>query len=142
YFGGFWPGLLATLLSALSANYFFTGQLRTFHISTVNDVAALILFLLVGTIISALSESQYRSRSRFRELVNSIEGIVWEADAATLQFSFVSMQAERMLGYPLRLWLSEPTFWKDHLHPEDREFVVQMCEKAKAEKGIHDFEYR
>ena len=28
YFGGFWPGLLATLLSAVAANYFLTRQLR------------------------------------------------------------------------------------------------------------------
>src|SRR5438034_7477697 len=29
YFGGFGPGLLATILSAAAANFFFTGQLRS-----------------------------------------------------------------------------------------------------------------
>src|SRR5437879_3942483 len=38
YFGGFWPGLLATLLSAVAANYFLTGQLRVFHVTSTNDV--------------------------------------------------------------------------------------------------------
>jgi len=33
------------------------------------------------------------------DLVNSVEGIVWEADTATFSFSFVSEQAERILGY-------------------------------------------
>src|SRR5437016_9947324 len=56
YFGGFWPGLLATILSAVAANYFLTEQLSSFHVTSVNDVAALILFVLVGTIISSLSE--------------------------------------------------------------------------------------
>jgi two-component system sensor histidine kinase/response regulator len=64
YFGGFWPGLLATILSALAANYFFTGQLRFFHISDANDVAALILFVLTGVIISGLCESLHRARGR------------------------------------------------------------------------------
>src|SRR5947209_5729231 len=54
YFGGFWPGLLATFLSAAAANFFLTGQLRSFHISSANDIAALIIFTLVGTFISAL----------------------------------------------------------------------------------------
>src|SRR5438105_2783811 len=48
YFGGFWPGLLATLLSAVAANYFFTGQLRSLQVTSVNDVAALALFVLTG----------------------------------------------------------------------------------------------
>src|ERR1700758_4920591 len=48
YLGGFWPGLLATLLSAAAANYFLTRQLSSFQVTSVNDVAALILFVLVG----------------------------------------------------------------------------------------------
>src|SRR6516164_5182169 len=64
YFGGFWPGLLATILSAVAANYFLTGQLSSFHVTSVNDVAALILFLSVGTIISGLCESLHRARHR------------------------------------------------------------------------------
>src|SRR2546423_5752149 len=64
YFGGFWPGLLATILSAVAANYFLTRQLPAFQVTSVNDVAALILFVLVGTIISGLCESLHRARRR------------------------------------------------------------------------------
>jgi hypothetical protein len=39
------------------------------------------------------------AQRRFMDLVNSVEGIVWEADTATFSFSFVSEQAERILGY-------------------------------------------
>src|SRR5438132_3708003 len=128
YFGGFGPGLLATILSAAAANFFFTGQLRSLRITDANDLAAVILFVVVGTMISGLSESLHRTRRRYRDLVNSVEGIVWEAAAATLSFVFVSDHAERVLGYPVEQWLSEPTFWKDHLHPEDREWAVQFCQ--------------
>jgi PAS domain S-box-containing protein len=64
YFGGFWPGLLATILSAGAANYFFTGQLRSFHVTGANDMAALTLFVLTGAIISGLSESLHRAQHR------------------------------------------------------------------------------
>src|SRR5438552_18654807 len=57
YFGGFGPGLLATILSAAAANFFFTGQLRSLRITDANDLAAVILFVVVGTMISGLSES-------------------------------------------------------------------------------------
>jgi PAS domain S-box-containing protein len=87
-------------------------------------------------------EELNREQQRFMDIVNSVEGIVWEADAETFVFSFVSKQAERILGYPVEEWLEQPTFWKDHLHPEDRDWAVQFCAKATAEKHSHDFEYR
>jgi PAS domain S-box-containing protein len=82
------------------------------------------------------------AQHRFSDLVNSIEGIVWEADVPSFQFLFISKQAERVLGYPVERWLSEPTFWRDHLHPEDREWALQFCQTATAEKRDHEFEYR
>jgi len=87
-------------------------------------------------------EELSREQQRFMDIVNSVEGIVWEADAETFAFSFVSKQAERILGYPAEQWLEQPTFWKDHLHPEDRDWAVRFCVKATAEKRSHDFEYR
>jgi PAS domain S-box-containing protein len=77
-----------------------------------------------------------------RDLVNSIEGIVWEADPRTFQFLFVSQQAQRVLGYPVERWLSEPAFWKDHIHPDDREWAAAFCKAATADKRDHEFEYR
>ena len=39
--------------------------------------------------------------------MNSIDGIVWEADPKTLQFTFISKQAERLLAMPQRIGLSK-----------------------------------
>ena len=83
-----------------------------------------------------------RSNDQFRNLVNSVGGIVWEADAKTFKFSFVSEQSERILGYPIEQWLREPTFWRDHVHPDDRNWAVEFCLNATAQKEDHDFEYR
>ena len=81
----------------MAANYFLTGQLCAFHITSVNDVAAEILFVLVGAIINALSEFLHRTQRPFRDLVNSVEGIVWEADAATFPV-FVRQQGGRLIN--------------------------------------------
>ena len=40
YFGGFWPGIVATVLSAFAANYFLAEQPSGFHFTKVNDIAA------------------------------------------------------------------------------------------------------
>ena len=75
-----------------------------------------------------------KSEERFRELLESVEAIIWEADAATLQVTFVSRGAERILGYSRRQWGEAPAFWADHLHPEDRERAL-TCERDVLEKG-------
>src|SRR5438128_5662496 len=90
---------------------------------------------------AALADAVAAQR-RFRDLVNSVEGIVWEAEVPGFQFLFVREQAERILGYPAERWLSEARFWADHLHPDDREWAIRFCEEALADKRDHDFEYR
>ncbi len=77
----------------------------------------------------------------YSRLVNSLDCILWEADARTFEFSFVSPQAERMLGYPVEQWLS-PGFWAQHVHPEDVEWCTKFCIQATQQGQDHEFEYR
>jgi PAS domain S-box-containing protein len=81
-------------------------------------------------------------KENYLTLINSIDGIVWEADANTFEFSFVSDKAERLLGYPKELWTSQPTFWADHIHEEDRAWAVNYCKQCTTDKIAHEFEYR
>lgn len=78
----------------------------------------------------------------YAKLVNSLDGIVWEADASTFQFTFVSPQAETILGYPVEQWLNEPAFWRDHTHPDDTDWCVNFCLTATAKHEDHEFKYR
>jgi len=77
-----------------------------------------------------------------RALIDSIPGIVWERDARTWKFSFVSPQAERVLGYPVRHWLDEPDFWRTHIHPDDRDWVMAYSLASVRENRRYSFEYR
>jgi PAS domain S-box-containing protein len=81
------------------------------------------------------------SPTLYSKLVNSLDGIVWEADAETFRFSFVSPQAERILGYPLAQWL-EPNFWRDHTHPDDTDWCSAYCLDSTRRRRDHEFEYR
>jgi PAS domain S-box-containing protein len=83
-----------------------------------------------------------RNEGSYEELLDSLGGIVWEGDAQTFEFTFVNKQAERLLGYPVERWTTEPTFWQDHMHPDDREWATQFCAIATAQRRAHEFEYR
>lgn len=91
--------------------------------------------------VSEMTDAAPLVQQRFEDLVNSIDGIVWEADPVTFRFSFVSAQAERILGYRTDDW-SEEGFWAARIHPDDRQHVVEYRE-AQTSNGIdHEFEYR
>jgi PAS domain S-box-containing protein len=84
-----------------------------------------------------------RERQRQHEaLVESIDGIVWEADASTFNFTFVSHQAETILGYPVEKWLTDPNFWISHVHVDDRDWAIAFCAAATERKENHQFDYR
>jgi len=87
-------------------------------------------------------QAQRRADEQYRTIVESVHAIVWRGDADTLEFTFVSREAESLLGYPVSRWTEEPGFWVAHIHPEDRERAVLLCRKATLERRSHDFEYR
>jgi PAS domain S-box-containing protein len=85
--------------------------------------------------------SHLTTPAQFAQIAASLGGIVWECDARTFEFSFVTEEAERLLGYPRAQWL-EAGFWAAHLHPDDRDSAVQFCVDATRRQRDHDFEYR
>ncbi|MET0753540.1 MAG: MEDS domain-containing protein, partial [Pyrinomonadaceae bacterium] len=88
-----------------------------------------------------IEAAEKESRQMYESLVQSIDGIIWEANPESFQLTFVSKQAERILGYPLPQWLTT-NFWENHLHPDDRVWAVDFCMKAAARREAHQLEYR
>ncbi len=78
---------------------------------------------------------------RIQRLVESTRAIPWEADARTWQFTYIGPQAVRALGYPIAKWF-ETGFWPDHIHPDDREYAIEFCEKSSHECQEYEFDYR
>ena len=94
--------------------------------------------------ITERREAEHQSQAseqRFRDLVNTTDGIVWEADATTFTLTFVSDQAERLLGFSASEWL-QPGFWVAQLHPADSTWAPDYCAACTGRLESHDFEYR
>ncbi|WP_158728554.1 MULTISPECIES: PAS domain S-box protein [unclassified Flavobacterium] len=82
------------------------------------------------------------TKQRVESLINTIDGIVWECDATTFNFGFISKKVINILGYTPDEWISDPHFWSKHIYHEDKEWVLTYC-KIKVEENLdHDFEYR
>jgi PAS domain S-box-containing protein len=83
-----------------------------------------------------------KSRQDFLTLVDSLEGIVWECEFPSYRLTFVSQQAERLLGYPIHEWLENHDFFWGRLHEADKSRVMEYCREATLKKRNHELEYR
>jgi len=92
--------------------------------------------------IKEREQSLINSEERFRSLVNSIEGTVWEMDVATGQYLFVSEHSLDMFGYRPQQWLDDPGLWPLHVHPDDLARLGIRERRELARKELHDIEYR
>lgn len=75
-------------------------------------------------------------------ILEDVGAIVWEGDPRTYAFTYVSPGAERLLGYPARRWIEDPAFWVNHIHPDDREWVLAFCQDCTSRLEEHEFDYR
>jgi two-component system, cell cycle sensor histidine kinase and response regulator CckA len=80
--------------------------------------------------------------STVTELVGALPGIVWEADGTDYVMSYVSPQAADLLGHDPAAWLSVPSFWEDHVHPDDRTRAMAEAQEAVASLSAATLEYR
>jgi PAS domain S-box-containing protein len=82
-----------------------------------------------------------RSEQRLSQLLEKTKILVWEAEAETWQFTYVSDQAPKIFGYPLARW-HEPDFLALHIHPDDRERALSFSLKQSQVAEQYDFTFR
>src|SRR5262245_61886461 len=137
YVGGFWPGLLATLLCAGIANYFLVEPFFVLGPKDPGDSVAMILFGVTGVFISGLCESLHRARhrivaaerrraeealsgteARFRSLVQNSSDIIslFDAEGTVL---YQAPSVERLLGQPAQDRIGKNVFREPLVHPDD-----------------------
>lgn len=95
--------------------------------------------------ITKIKETQLlikNNETHFKSLIDTVDGIVWEFDLERMVFTFISEKVESLLGYSVQEYLESPTFWEDHIHPEDREFVLNSSSILTKKYTSHDYKYR
>ncbi len=83
------------------------------------------------------------SEDRYRLLHEGVQYVVWEFDEAEDRFDFVGVghHARDLLGFSVDAW-KRPGFWRKRLHPDDRDWVIQLSREHRDASQDHEFEYR
>jgi PAS domain S-box-containing protein len=67
WLGGFWPGIVTTVLCATAAEYFWVEPSRSWAVADKSEWLGLLVFLAVGAVISALNEAWRRGTADIAE---------------------------------------------------------------------------
>jgi len=76
------------------------------------------------------------------ELIDNLDAIVWAVELPSMNFLFVSRQAEKVLGYGAEQWTTNPSFWMDRVYAADRDWVTQSYRRAMDRAEGHACEFR
>jgi PAS domain S-box-containing protein len=154
YFGGFWPGLLVTVASAITNNFLLVEPNFALGLKGTGDSVAMLLFVLTGSFISALSEAHHRAQWRIlaeerRRAAESLRQIeerygyliqnasdvinVFDAEGTVL---YQTPSIERVLGFRPNERLGTNIFADSIVHPDDesrhREFFAAILRQPRA----------
>ncbi|MBD3298359.1 MAG: PAS domain S-box protein, partial [candidate division Zixibacteria bacterium] len=82
------------------------------------------------------------ARERYQALVEGLDAVIYEANASTQRFTYVSPQLQSLLGYPADTWTNDPGSWVHQLHPDDRADAMTKWLEEKSPAREHHIEYR
>jgi PAS domain S-box-containing protein len=96
--------------------------------------------------ITRQKEAEERLRAtqgRYRALVEHIPAVTYaqSLDASAEDF-YISPQARALFGYDPEEWRWTEHFWRDHIHPEDRERVTAEDRRTNESGDRFEAEYR
>ncbi|MEH2329901.1 PAS domain S-box protein [Nostoc sp.] len=129
-------GLLFVVTLTLSIYFALAMNARNQQITVINQELTHRIFEQKQVEIALIA-----SENRLRQLLETVKVIPWELDLKTWRFIYVGPQAVDLLNYPIAEWYEE-NFWVNHLHPDDKENSVRICQEATARRENHELEYR
>lgn len=88
-----------------------------------------------------MAEALRESESKYRQLAENTEAILWEFDLENDRWTYVAPYVTELLGYSPEEW-TNLQFWVEHIHEEDRAWASQYCHACTQRGEAHTFEYR
>ncbi|BBO30772.1 hybrid sensor histidine kinase/response regulator [Lacipirellula parvula] len=150
YFGGLWPGLLVTFLCALLGHFLLDDFLTESLDGAVGETVALVLFVITGVFISAMSEALHRAQrrllaearlradealrqteERFRYLVTNSSDVISVFDAEG-NILYQTPSVERVLGIAADEFIGKNIYRDEIIHPDDLPRKQEFFERLLA----------
>lgn len=144
------PGLVAVLVTALGADYFFIEPVGMFY-RPQQDLIGVLLYVVVAAVAAQLTaarriaeEALTEAEARFRVTAENLPEVLWIEALDPQRMLYVSPSFERIWGRATSALYQDPRLWLKAIHPEDRASVEASFSRwlAGSGDGRYDAEYR
>lgn len=112
-------------------NYYVAYGREEFSVGFVRDI----------TNLKHLQQELDNKSQSFSYLLENINVVPWRMDYATLRYTYIGSQSERILGYSFDEWISESD-WINRLHPDDKLWAPSYYRHLASQGISHTYEYR
>ena len=82
-----------------------------------------------------------QSEEKINRILHSLNDVVWSVDLANNEISYISPAVEKVYGISIEEVYSNPYFWGDAIHPEDKLLKESKITEAYAQ-GNAEYTYR
>ena len=128
-------GICATVLTGIASESSYISALALLVVATI-------AYLFADSLDRSYRESR-QAETRYRALVEQIPAVTYVRETGNEgRTTYVSPQAETMLGYPAETLIKDPGHWERIVHPEDRERVAATHAESLASGETLTLEYR
>lgn len=100
-----------------------------------------------GTLAAAIERERAdaglrEAEARYRAIVEHIPAVAYRERFEGSGDFYISPQVGAILGHPVREWEEAETFWADHIHPDDRDRVLDRDSRTDETGEPFAMEYR
>lgn len=85
------------------------------------------------------------SHERFRYVTRATNDVIWDMNLHTMQIRWAGENLKKLFGYELPNDESDFSFWRDHIHPDEREEVVKQlwdtCAQANVDVWADEYRF-
>src|SRR5438105_4253024 len=140
WYGGFWPGVAATVLSSAAVGFRYLAPHGTFVVSDVADLLSLTIFTINGVLISAVGQRVLGAeldQQRFAAIVQSSDDAIIAKNLHGIITAW-NGGAERLFGYSASEAVGRPITM---IIPDDRrDEETRVIANVRAGRRIEPFE--
>ncbi|HSE33421.1 MAG TPA: PAS domain S-box protein [Pyrinomonadaceae bacterium] len=111
------------------------------HAARLNLPGSSFRVLITHEDVPLVREEVKHTQARLTQLLETTKVMAWEGEIEPHRFTYVSGQAVKMLGYPTSMWY-EPNFLAAHIHPDDRQRVLNVYQKQTTAADHFDLTFR
>ena len=136
--------ILSAALAALACllTYIIAGSREEIHVKETKIADTELALAREATEAKSLAEEAFAAKSRLDHLINKGPALIYAGEFhGDGGASYVSPNIKELLGYDPEECVSNPTWWVDRVHPNDRNQVVEFTNEL-LDKGALAHEYR